>query len=200
MLGIDELVILVGMVSPIVFSAGPTNLMCAASGAKYGIRNSFPFVVGLNLMVFIPAFVIGMGAETLFREFPEVFIFAKYLGAFFIFYLAHKFFRSGELEKGKLEENVPSLLDGILVQFVNVKGLALLILLYSQVTHETTGDVQMVFMLSIILTIMSVVSHVSWLWGGAWLTKKFASPRAIKYQGKVFGFLLASVGVWVLFN
>ena len=43
------------LVFPLMFSPGPTNFLCAASGSRHGVVRSVPMILGMDLMVFLPA-------------------------------------------------------------------------------------------------------------------------------------------------
>jgi threonine/homoserine/homoserine lactone efflux protein len=194
----DEIFVFFGFIFLVILSPGPSNLMCAASGARFGISQSIPFIVGMNIMVLIPALLTGFGVGELLSRFPTVLLVIKYLGAAVVLYMAYKFFRSGTIEKQDLPENVPTLWDGILVQFLNAKGLAALVLIYSQVVVRNVWSIGTVLVISLFMTITSVGCHFLWLYGSVWLTRNVTSNTAVRIQGIVFGIMLTGIAIWIV--
>jgi threonine/homoserine/homoserine lactone efflux protein len=194
----DEIFVFFGFIFLVILSPGPSNLMCAASGARFGVSRSIPFIVGMNIMVLIPALLTGLGVGELLNRFPNVLLVIKYLGAAVVLYMAYKFFRSGTVEKQDLPENVPTLWDGIMVQFLNAKGLAALVLIYSQLVIRNVWGIGTVLVISLYMTLTSIGCHFLWLYGSVWLTKRVTSEAAVRLQGIVFGFMLIGIAIWIV--
>lgn len=186
------------MVFPLMFSPGPSNLLCAASGGKFGVARSVPFVIGMDLMVFVPALAVGFGMAEVLRHVPDAFRYVQIAGAAFIVYLAWKILGSDSFDRRDLQGTAPGVVDGIVVQAFNAKGLALLLVIYSQFLHPDRPVWLAALEISAALTVFSLVSHFSWLIGGAWLASRFTSPRALKVQNGVYAALLVGVAGWLL--
>lgn len=186
------------MVFPLMFSPGPSNLLCAASGGKFGVARSVPFVIGMDLMVFVPALAVGVGMAEVLGHLPALFRYVQVGGALFIVYLAWRIVSSSTLERRDLDGPAPGVVDGILVQALNAKGLALLLVIYSQFLDPARPVWLAALEISLALTVFSLVSHFSWLVGGAWLAARFTSPPALKLQNGVYAALLVGVAGWLL--
>lgn len=194
----SDVVLLFLMVFPLMFSPGPSNLLCAASGGKFGVVRSIPFVVGMDLMVLVPAFVVGLGMAEILAQVPAVFRYVQIGGALFILYLAWKIVRSNTVDRRDLDGPAPGVVDGMLVQLLNAKGLALLLVIYSQFLSPARPVWLAALEISVALTVFSLVSHFSWLTGGAWLATRFTSPRAMTIQNAVYATLLVGVAGWLV--
>jgi threonine/homoserine/homoserine lactone efflux protein len=55
-------------------------------------------------------------------------------------------------------------------------------------------------LLTIALFALIIGSLLAWVVGGSLLQRIFQSELAVKWQGKIFGLLLASVALWILFR
>jgi len=193
-----DLFLLFLMVFPLMFSPGPSNLLCAAAGGKFGVARSVPFVIGMDLMVFVPALAVGVGMAQILGWVPGMFRYVQIGGAVFIVYLAWKIVSSSTLERRDLDGPAPGVVDGMLVQALNAKGLALLLVIYSQFLSPDRPVWLAALEISLALTAFSLVSHFSWLLGGAWLASRFTSPRALKRQNAAYAVLLIGVAGWLL--
>ncbi len=196
----DEVIIFFGFIFLIVLSPGPSNLLCAASGAQFGVARSIPFIAGMNVMVFIPSMLVGMGVGELLLRHRSATVIIEYLGAAVVLYMAYKFFRSGTLEMTALSQSGPTFWEGVFVQLFNAKGLAALVLIYSQLIVRGLWSIGVVFFVSLYITIMSVGCHLLWLYGGERLTRRMTSARALRIQGYVFGALLVVIALWMVIS
>ena len=185
------------MVFPLMFSPGPSNLLCAASGGKFGVARSVPFVIGMDVMVFVPALAVGLGMAEMLGFVPELLRYVQIGGALFVVYLAWKIVASNTLDRRDIDGPAPGVVDGILVQTFNAKGLALLLVIYSQFLDPARPAWLAALEISLALTVFSLVSHFSWLAGGAWLAARFTSARAMKIQNAVYAALLVGVAGWM---
>ncbi len=67
---------------------GPNNTMLLASGAAFGFRRTVPHMLGVTGGFFLMVLCIGMGFGALFRAFPDLYEWLRYLGAAYLVYLA----------------------------------------------------------------------------------------------------------------
>ena len=181
---------------PLVYSPGPGNILCAVSGAANGFRGSAPFILGLNFSYAAWSLLIGLGFGAFMQQYPTAFTYVQIAGCVYIFYLAISFFgkkaaASGNAIKLKFR-------DGVLSQALNVKGISIVALMYSQFLSGDSDTVLQVLQLTAMLAALNLFTHFSWALGGAWLMSRLASNRAVKIQNQFYGVLLMIVAVWLL--
>lgn len=193
-----DVLLLFLLVFPLIFSPGPSNLMCAVAGAKFGVSRSIPLVVGMNIMVLGPALAVGFGVGEALDHFPGVIGYVQYAGAAFILYLAYRILTSGGFDQRDLEGRAPGVVAGVLLQTLNAKGLALLLVIYSQFLNADGQVWIAVVKISVVITVISLLCHFFWLFGGSWLAKTFASPRALRVQNGIYAALLVAVALWLM--
>lgn len=186
--GVDFLALFL-LVFPLMFSPGPSNILSAASGSKYGLRRTVPFVIGMDIMVLVPALVIGLGLTSLL-VLDSVLAGFQIAGVLFILFLAWRLWTDAPLVASKALERDPGLIEGAMVQLANIKGLVLLLVVYSQVYDTGTGRMRTVIEISLALTVFSLMSHFAWAWGGDWLARRINTPRAIRMLNRSYAVLL----------
>jgi len=184
-----DLVSLFLLVVPIMFIPGPSNILSAAAASKYGLRRTVPFVIGMDIMVFVPALLLGFGITSILVS-PTILTGFQIIGIAFILFLAWKLWQDEPLVARKSLDGEPGLLEGALVQLANMKGLALLLVVYSQRLHDETSPVRSVIEISLALTVFSLGSHFSWAFGGDWLAKHVNTPRSIRLLNRGYAVLL----------
>jgi threonine/homoserine/homoserine lactone efflux protein len=103
-----------------VYSPGPNNIMSMNYASKIGIRKSYPFNIGILigriLIMLISAFLTSL----LYLYIPRIQLPLKILGAIYMLYLAWKcLYNTISIN---VKEIKASILNGILLQFLNVKA------------------------------------------------------------------------------
>src|SRR5690349_18564510 len=79
---------------PLMYSPGPTNILVASTGASFGLRESTPLIIGINVGLALQLVVIALGINTFFEQYPVAFMVLHYLGVIYMFYLAYHFFNA----------------------------------------------------------------------------------------------------------
>ncbi len=184
--------------APLIFSAGPGNIMVAASGARSGLKGSLRFICGLDTTYFVLAVAVGLGLGDLLRSYPDIAAFLRFYGVAYIVYLASRFLRSSAI--GGVEKAMPfGLRDGMLVQMTNAKGVIMLIVMFSEFSR--TGSTNHVLMLSAALVGLNVISHFLWAGAGGAIRHFLACyPLLLRVQNVTFAAMLLGVAVWLVFR
>jgi threonine/homoserine/homoserine lactone efflux protein len=197
----DKFILWFTVIAPIAYSAGPNNLMCASIGARYSFKKSLPFILGVNSNIFLYSLLTGFGLGKILESYPDIYIYIKYAGSAYILYLAYRFFRSSGIKKTEDgDTQTPGFWSGFLLNTLNPKAFTALLIMYSQFLDDHYNVYPQIFLLTIMVLIISVSSHLIWSSGGYWILGRLTTPKAIKIQGMLFGSMLVIVAVWLLFN
>ncbi|MEM7343080.1 MAG: LysE family translocator [Chloroflexota bacterium] len=183
---------------PITISPGPSNLILSSTAAQYGTARTMPLMWGMVTIFAIQIAVIGIGIGEIIFRFPSLFTIFKVLGALYLFYLAYQFFRSSGLKT--TGETKLGFREGALVQFFNFKAMTVPLIMYTQFLDSATSTRTQIVVLTIALFALIIGSLFAWVVGGSLLQRFFQSEFGVKWQGKIFGVLLAGVAVWILFR
>ena len=184
------------VIFPLVYSPGPGNILCAVSGAANGARKSAPFILGLNVSYASWSLALGFGMGAFVRQYPEAFYYAQLAGCAYIFYLAVAFLG----KKAAAGGGAPKLkfMDGVVSQALNVKGVSIVALMYSQFLSADSPAAPQVFKLTAMLASLNLFTHFTWALGGSWMMSRLASERAVKIQNKFYAAMLIAVAIWLL--
>ena len=199
MTSFGEIILWLGVIFPLVFSAGPGNVLCAVCGANNGFKKSIPFILGLNFSYTLYSLLIGFGLGSILLKFPTIFFIVQLLGVIYIFWLGYKFLIRKEVHTKESNTKL-TFLDGVISQALNIKGLTIVITMYSQFLNEDSSLSYEVIRLSLLLLILNLFTHTTWSYGGAWMAQKFASNYAVQVQSKIFGSMLILISLWLLFK
>ena len=187
-----------GVLFPLAFSPGPANVMMAALGTRFNYRKLFPFLAGIAITVLLQSMAVGFGIAEFIYKSPTLFKYIKYAGALYVLYLAYKFTRSSGTDKvGKIEQH-PKFLDGVILQLLNFKVLAYILVIFPQFIEIDLAKSNQVLVLSIGHFFMVSAALSTWVLGGDWISTKFATQKSIKIQGYIFGGMLIIVAIWIV--
>ncbi|MEM7333363.1 MAG: LysE family translocator [Chloroflexota bacterium] len=181
---------------PITISPGPANILLSSTSAQHGTKRTLPLVWGIVTVFVLQIAAVGFGIGEILERNPALFTIFQYVGAGYLFYLAYLFFRSSGMKNS--DETKLGFREGALLQFFNFKALTVPLILFTQFLNPANATQSQYVFLTAALLCLIVGSLLAWVIGGSFLRQFFQSDFGIKWQGKIFGVLLAAVAVWIL--
>jgi len=182
---------------PIVISPGPANILYAASGSSFGIRQTIPFWLGTNITSIFQTLAVGFGLDLVITAYPGITETIKYLGIGFLLYLAVKFFRFS-CSSNKTFKPL-TFKDGVIVEALNMKYLLIPTIMFSQFYSPESGGYSQIFFLTFALLSLTLTTSMIWIIGGNSLASFVLNKSRQKAEGVFFGSLLCATAVWLLF-
>ena len=179
---------------PLVFSPGPANIAFAASGASFGIKRSLPLMFGIESVFFIKSLFLGFGLSA-FLQNNQVFIsYFQVIGALYLIYLAYGFIKP-LLNNEKHQSKELSYFDGLIIQFFNVKGWMMIVLMFSLFSSSLTYENSSVniLILCIMLATLNLTCHLIWISFSSLMFKKIVKNQ--KVQAYLFASSLLLVAI-----
>jgi threonine/homoserine/homoserine lactone efflux protein len=182
---------------PLIFSAGPGNIMVAASGARSGVRGSLAFIFGLDGTYFLLAVAVGLGLGQLILSHPVLSHTLKVLGILYIFYLAWRFWVSKPASKSDGSSDF-QFRDGVFVQLTNSKGVVMLMVMFSEFFTPSAHMAIGIVVMSAALVGLNFMAHLMWASFGLVLNKAMSRHAWLqRAQSVIFASMMMSVGVWL---
>lgn len=186
-----------GLMFPLVFSPGPANIVFAMSGISQGIKRSIPLIIGVDLVFIIYSLLIGLGLDKVLQLYPSLIFVLQLLGSLYIIYLAYKFLRSNNT-KMQSTKKVFTFKDGVLLQTLNPKGWAMILLMFSTLTDSSFNHNEQIIALVIMLAILNISTHFIWVITGNHISKWIENEKTNKILNYFFSASLFIVAVWLL--
>ena len=145
------------------FTPGPNNVMLAASGANYGIRQTLPHMWGVTIGFLALVLAGGLGLTSLFLTFPEIYNVMRIAALGFLFYVAWKIAKAGPVSEASSAKPM-SFTAAFLFQWVNPKGTSVVL---SAITAYIGAGDTLFRDLAIIIVIFGIATFLSTLaWAG----------------------------------
>jgi threonine/homoserine/homoserine lactone efflux protein len=101
---------------------GPNNLMLTASGANFGVRRTFPHLLGVALGQPVLQIVLALGLHPLFERFPLLRLGLQIFGSLYLLWLAWRVAIAGAPGDPASRGRPLTMLEGLGFQFLNPKA------------------------------------------------------------------------------
>ena len=194
----DRLVALLGFGFVCTVTPGPNNILLWASGASFGLRRSWPHVLGTALGVGLMAVLVAAGLGVLVTTIPPLAFAMKVAGSAYLLFLAWQVAGAGALE-GTTSSRPMGLVQAIAFQLVNPK---VWIFAVGAISTFRPADVPVALGSALVaLTMMAVTVPTALVWvvAGDVLNRLIERPvtrRAVSL-GLAFLIVATIVLVWV---
>ena len=180
-----------------VGTPGPANLALMATGAAYGLRAAWPFVLGVALGKQLVIWPLGFGLLELAQQAPLAFAALKWAAAAYILWLAWKVanLRLGEPRAAQ----APGFLAGLIVHPLNPKAWAMITAGFTAFTAPGTPPLEATATIAAVLSALQLVLHPLWTWGGSVAASRLRGQPGERYlMWALAALTVASVGFVLL--
>ena len=189
-----ELLIIIAIVLVI---PGPNAITSFTHSGLFGKRSNIPLITGMAIGLLLMELIIGLSVEPL-RDSDNGIIFLHWIGMIFLGLMSIAMFNINlksiisSNSRGKL-----GIKTGILMQFVNGKEWAFIILIMSQFIEPLGGGIIGIITIIIVTLIVCIPAMIAWTFVGNSLSELFLEPITGKIIVRICGTLLAFL--WVIF-
>jgi threonine/homoserine/homoserine lactone efflux protein len=171
------LIALLGFAFVCTVTPGPNNILLWASGAAYGLRRSWPHVLGTALGVGLLAILVAAGLGAVITSFPPLALAMKVGGSIYLLYLAWQVAGAGALRRTATARPM-GLLQAIAFQLVNPK---VWIFAVGAVSTFRPADVPVALgsvLVALAMMAVTVPTALVWVVGGDVLNRLIDRPAA----------------------
>jgi len=153
------------------FTPGPNNLSCASMSINFGIRKTMNYLYGIVTGFFLLLSLCGFFSNLLFTAIPSVEPIMRWIGAAYILYLAYGTFKASFSFKEKSNQFLLGFYKGVLLQFINPKGVIYGLTLYSVFLNPLIGNSFYIILFSLGFTLIGFCSILTWALFGAMINQ-----------------------------
>ncbi|MFT5719791.1 MAG: threonine/homoserine/homoserine lactone efflux protein [Motiliproteus sp.] len=170
---------------------GPNNLMILSSGLNFGVQRSIPHWLGICSGVAIMMFLIGLGMERVFTQWPLAYTLMKFIGASYLLYLAAKIALTRVSGETRAAARPLTFIQGALFQWVNPKAWVMSIGAISAFTVPDLALLPQVLMIAATFMLVGLACVGCWLWAGSQLQRLLKNDRQQRYFNVGMALILA---------
>jgi len=149
------------------FTPGPNNLSCASMSINFGIKKTMNYIYGIVTGFFLLLLLCGFFSNLLFTAIPSVEPIMRWVGAAYILYLAYSTFRASFSFKEKSDQYLWGFYKGVLLQFINPKGIIYGLTLYSVFLNPLIGNPFYIILFSLGFALVGLCALLTWVSFGA---------------------------------
>lgn len=100
---------------------GPNNLMLTTSGLVFGLKRTWPHLLGIPVGVALQLAAVGAGLGAVFAVEPAIQVALKLAGTVYLTWLAYKLWRAAEMREADIAKPI-TFLQAAAFQFANPKA------------------------------------------------------------------------------
>ena len=126
-----DFVTLIPYVFITTFTPGPNNISCAASAARWGMKRTWGYLLGIGSGFFFILLLSGAFSGTLICFIPRLERYMRWVGAVYILWLAWGLAKSEGQGGIGAESPMRGFAKGFVLQFVNPKAILYAVTLYT---------------------------------------------------------------------
>ena len=171
------------------YTPGPNNVVASYSGFNFGIKKTIPHILGTTLGFTSLVLLLTIGLINVFKLFPIIQIVIRYLGTFFLIYLAYKIASSTASDEIK-KENPVRFIETFLFQYLNPKGVMVAIIVVSTYVELGENYLNHATQVVTLAFLFSSTSITLWTFIGKFLRKFATNDKFIKYFNYAMSMLL----------
>ncbi|CAM3847526.1 LysE family translocator [Xenorhabdus thuongxuanensis] len=181
-------------------SPGPVNIIATITGANCGYIRTIPHITGATIGFVSILFLLGFGLAQVINEVPYLTEMLTYIGGSFLLYLAYKVAMQNPMigDDSELETSAPSLIQGIMCQWLNPKAW-IVSLAGISVFSSHDAEINALLLFCAIFFIVCYASISAWAILGITIRTVLDTPKHYKLFNLTMGLLLAITVVYTFF-
>ena len=181
------------------FTPGPNNVMVTASGAHFGLRRSWPHILGITVGFAAMLAILGFGAAGLFLAFPQIHSVLKWVGSAYLLWLAWRIATAGRtrIEGGRARPL--TFLEAAAFQWLNPKGWVFAAGALSTFTTPGGNLIAEVATITGVIAVACLVAITAWCAFGVAIGRALKSDRALAaFNWSMAALLVVSIAASVM--
>jgi len=159
---------------------GPNNVMLMSSGANFGMGRTLRHVAGINIGFPLMVVAVGLGAGTIFRQYPGLHDGLQVIGAVYLLFLAYQIARSPTTDLGDPSRQPLGFTGAALFQWVNPKAWVMAVGAVLAYTSPLGGYTLQVFLIALLFFLFGTPCSMVWVFFGQYLRRFLKRPRHLK--------------------
>lgn len=192
----ELLIAALAFIIPMCFTPGPNNILCAAHGSQYGVKDSLPMIFGMGIGWSILGVLIGLATGTI-EQYESFFNLLGFAGAAYIAYIGVNVMKSSAVKAEDIDQRL-GFRTGFMLQIVNGKAwIHFLVLMTTFGTVFGSGAMAKVLLVLLNLS-FGWPAVLTWAAFGSYLRSLFTSDTSGKVLNQVFGLALIGVAVYLV--
>jgi len=162
---------------------------------NFGIKKTMNYIYGIVTGFFLLLLLCGFFSNLLFIAIPSVEPIMRWVGAAYILYLAHSTFKASFSFQEKSDQFLWGFYKGVLLQFINPKGIIYGLTLYSVFLNPLIGNPFYIILFSLGFALVGLCALLTWALFGAIINQYLHHVKLRIILNSILSLLLAYTAI-----
>jgi threonine/homoserine/homoserine lactone efflux protein len=199
----SELTALLLFCTAMSFSPGPNTTLSTALAANLGLKRALRFCLAVPTGWTLLMLATGLGLGALILGLPMLRLGVKLAGVGYMFWLAYKLAGAGQLTQVDASRLNVSFLQGVGLQFLNIKAWMLALTLtagwvVNAVGQPATNPGQRLVIICAVMMVFAFVSNFTYALIGSLLRQWLAEGKRLLWFNRALAAVLVATALWML--
>ena len=202
-MSLSELAALLAFCTAMSFSPGPNTTLSTALAANHGLRRALRFCVAVPVGWTLLMLACGLGLGTLVLGVPALRRAVQGLGVTYLLWLAWQLARASKLGQVDQRRLDVSFLQGVSLQFVNIKAWMLALTLTAGWVVNAAGQPasnpgERLAIICGVMMLFAFTSNFTYALAGSLLRQWLAQGRRLVWFNRLLAAVLVATAAWML--
>jgi threonine/homoserine/homoserine lactone efflux protein len=184
------------------FTPGPNTTLSTALAANFGLRRALGFIVAVPTGWTLMMLACGLGLGALVFAMPMLRLAVKVFGVAYLVWLAWKLSRSSTLGEPSADRLQVSFVQGVALQFVNIKAWMLALALAGGWVATSAGQPaanpgERLAIVCGVMLVFALTSNLAYAVAGALLRRWLSQGARLLWFNRGMGALLLATAGWM---
>ncbi|HSI52392.1 MAG TPA: LysE family translocator [Ramlibacter sp.] len=198
-----ELLALLVFCSAMSFSPGPNTTLSTALAANYGLKRALRFCVAVPTGWTLLMLASGLGLGALVTGVPVLNWAIKLGGAAYMLWLAYRLANSGQLTQVDAAKLDVTFMQGVGLQFLNIKAWMLALTLTAGWVvnaggQPSTNPGERLIIISLLMLVFAFASNFLYALVGSLLRQWLSQGSRLLWFNRVLALVLAATAAWLV--
>ncbi|HSV51921.1 MAG TPA: LysE family translocator [Burkholderiaceae bacterium] len=199
----SELTALLLFCTAMSFSPGPNTTLSTALAANHGLKRAMRFCLAVPTGWTLLMLATGLGLGALILGLPLLRLSVKLAGVAYMFWLAFKLARAGQMAQVDATRLDVSFLQGVGLQFLNIKAWMLALTLtagwvVNALGQPSTNPGERLLIICAVMMVFAFVSNFTYALVGSLLRQWLAQGKRLLWFNRALAAVLVATALWML--
>ena len=195
----EVIVALATLIFAAAWTPGPNNALVASSAVNFGLRRTFPHMLGITLGFPVMIFLVGLFLGELFQTSALLREMLRWGGALLLLWVAYSVARTGGISLNLERARPFRFVEAAAFQWINPKGWAMAVAITAQFI-DPRAPWQTAAVIAVVSVAAGLTSTFAWALAGRAIARWLSTGLRLRIFNMTMGALIALMVVYVVLS